>query len=97
VPVRFVSEALGLRVDWKGDTREVIVTAPTKQIILKIGSKKVRVLDFAPGGEKNIQIDVAPRIVPPGRTMVPLRFISETMGYNVRWHARTKTIVISSQ
>ena len=97
VPVRFVSEALGLRVDWKGDTREVVVTAPTKQITLKIGSKKVKVLDFATGGVKEMEIDVAPRIVPPGRTMVPLRFISETMGYKVRWHARTKTIVISSE
>ena len=97
VPVRFVSENMGLRIDWNGQTREVTITSPEKQIILKIDSKDVIIRDFSTGKEQKITIDVAPRIIPPGRTVVPLRFISETMGMEVRWKARQKYIVITKQ
>ncbi len=38
---------------------------------------------------------VTPFILPPGRTMVPIRFISEAFGANVEWIAATKTVKIT--
>jgi len=60
-----------------------------KRVELIIGSTLVRI------NGKTQYIDVAPRILPPGRTFVPLRFVSESMGANVIWHGDTRTIDIS--
>lgn|GEM_PF-2821386 len=59
-----------------------------EKIILQINSKKVVVN----GNEK--VIDVAPIIKPPGRTFVPLRFISETLGATVIWNEDDRSIEI---
>ncbi len=94
VPVRFISEAFGAKVEWDPNARKVTIRKdPTEHhgailIELKIGSKVVSL------NLKNETIDVAPRIVPPGRTMVPLRFISEAFGSLVEWNARTREITI---
>lgn len=45
VPVRFVSEALGCKVDWNGDTRTVVITSPEGDII------ESEYKPEAPGGE----------------------------------------------
>ncbi|WP_010250368.1 copper amine oxidase N-terminal domain-containing protein [Acetivibrio cellulolyticus] len=45
---------------------------------------------------ENKALDVAPYIEPKsGRTMVPLRFITETLGENVSWDNANNVIVIS--
>lgn len=72
--------------------------------ILGVSSKKLTITLWidkpkALINEKEVYIDsqnpkVAPFIVPPGRTVVPIRFISETFGANVIWEADTKTIRI---
>ncbi len=59
-----------------------------KEIILTIDSKVVSV------NEKTSTIDVSPRILPPGRTFVPLRFISETLGAEVHWNEDDRSILI---
>lgn len=38
-------------------------------------------------------LDVPPKII-NGRTMVPVRFIAETMGLKVDWDAANRTVVI---
>ncbi len=94
VPIRFISEAFGADVEWDPVERKVTIKMnPTenhgaKLIELWIGKKTVSV---------NLQkekIDVAPVIVPPGRTMVPLRFIAETFGSEVKWDPVNRTITI---
>lgn len=39
-------------------------------------------------------LDVAPFIANTGRTLVPLRFISENFGYKVSWDGKNKAIVL---
>ncbi|MGB9832263.1 MAG: stalk domain-containing protein [Caldisericum exile] len=39
-------------------------------------------------------MDVAPVILPPGRTFVPIRFISETFRGFVYWNSKTKEVKI---
>lgn len=42
-----------------------------------------------------LELDVAPTILPPGRTVIPLRFIGESFGANIEWENKTKTITLS--
>ncbi|BFH18237.1 hypothetical protein J6TS7_20770 [Paenibacillus dendritiformis] len=77
VPIRFVSQALGEKVDWNNKTKTVsVVKRSGKKISLSPG-KKVAYVD----GAKQI-IDAAP-IEVKNRVMVPLRFISEQLGAKV--------------
>ncbi|BAL80289.1 copper amine oxidase N-terminal domain-containing protein [Caldisericum exile] len=88
VPVRFVSEALGFEVSYDSKTRTVLLQKENVRIELVIGSR------FAIVNGVKKSLDVAP-LIKDARTFVPLRFISETMGYKVDWNAETKTIVIT--
>jgi len=88
VPIRFVSEALGADVEWIKETNQVKIVEDSKEIILTIGSTSVIVY-----GNQNT-IDCAPVVMAPGRTFVPLRFISETLGAEVDYEDTTKQIVI---
>ncbi len=88
VPVRFVTQALGADVRWDNVTRRVTVTDGDQEIILTIDSAVIRV-----DGQAQTT-DCAPRVLPPGRTFVPLRFISETIGARVNYDRDTKEISI---
>ena len=89
VPLRFVSEALGARVDWRAAARQVVIQDGATGIILTIDSPEVLV-NSAP-----VTLDCPAELHPPGRTFVPLRFVSETLGARVDWDAATKTITIT--
>lgn len=89
VPVRFVSEALKASVDWNPETRQVTITDGDKEIVLIIGT-----VDVLVNREKQTT-DCSPSILPPGRTFVPLRFISETLGAQVDWNPTTGKITIT--
>lgn len=78
VPVRFVSEKLGAEVKWEANTQTAIVEFEGKTIRLPIGSKTVTV-----DGEAQ-ELDTAAEFE-EGRTMVPLRFVSEVLGSKVEW------------
>lgn len=78
VPLRFVSEALGAKVDWEGAGQKVVISKGDKIIGLQIGSKE------AVSNGEELFLDTVPLLV-EGRTMVPLRFISEALGVEVNW------------
>ena len=94
VPIRFISETFGATVEWDGTERKVTIkksaTAhyPSLFIEMWVDHKNIRV------NLKEMKIDVAPLIIPPGRTMVPLRFITETFGSTVQWDGDTREITI---
>ncbi len=88
VPIRFISENLGAKVDWNGDEQKVTITSGDKVIELVIGAAEISV-----NGEK-AAID-APANIFDGRTFVPLRVISETLGRSIHWDPKG-LIVISS-
>lgn len=90
VPIRFIAEGFGAKVDWIEETKTVIINLENKNIniILQIGSKIAIV-----NGEKII-LEVAPKIV-NGRTFVPLRFIAENFGAEVLWNGSEKKITIT--
>lgn len=86
VPLRFISEALGEKVEWKSDTKTVVIGENIAS--LTIGSKEIVLKD------RKIEID-SPAIVKDNRTFVPLRVISEILGAKVDWKAEANTVSIS--
>jgi len=92
LPMRFIGEAFGAIVGWVADKKIVTYDFDTVHIELVIGDKRATVRK----GERTetIELDVAPEIV-GGRTFVPLRFVSETLGAQVEWIAKTKSIIVS--
>jgi len=97
-PVRAIVEALGYVVAWDSTTQVVDIYEYETQalrISMKIGSKKVKVATAIWGVMDEVTLDVPAKII-NGRTMVPVRFIAETLGCKVNWDASTKTVDIIS-
>ncbi|MGO1581268.1 MAG: copper amine oxidase N-terminal domain-containing protein [Peptoniphilaceae bacterium] len=88
VPVRFISEALGLKVDWKADTKTVVVGENVGKIELQIGKVEIKKSDGS-----ILKLD-SPAVIKDSRTFVPLRAIAEISGAKVDWKADTRTIKI---
>lgn len=88
VPLRVISESLGAEVLWDGATETVTVNKDGKNIVLKINSDKAVV-----NGE-NVTLD-SPAVIEQSRTFVPIRFISENLGWNVDWEQDSHTVTIN--
>lgn len=96
VPVRFVSEALGFKVEWSDLKRRVTITGENsygeeQELRLVIGEKEVEIAN-----DTNITMDTAP-VIKDGRTMVPVRFVSEAMGMQVGWISEGKIVAVTTR
>ncbi|KNY29163.1 copper amine oxidase N-terminal domain-containing protein [Pseudobacteroides cellulosolvens] len=89
IPVRFVAENLGCKVDWNSELKVVYINKNGILIELKIG-----VLEAIADG-KVISLD-AKAVIKEDRTFVPLRFVSEALGANVEWNGATRTVYITT-
>ena len=87
VPFRKVFEVLGADVSWDDSSKTVTAHKGSIEIILSIGDKNATV-----NGQYKT-LDVPPTII-DGRTVVPLRFVSENCGAQVDWVASTKSVSI---
>ena len=87
VPIRAITESFGASVSWNEEKREVEIADGENVIVLAIDSTISTV-----NGEECV-LDSAPEIK-GGRTFVPLRFIGEAFGYNLKYVASTKQVVI---
>lgn len=87
LPFRFVSEQLGAQVEYDSQDKSVAVYYQDKYIKLFINKK-----DYILNGERK-QASVAPYIT-NNRTLVPVRLISESIGFTVDYDDLTKQITI---
>ena len=85
VPLRAIFEALGASVEWNGETKTVSSVLGETEISLTIGENKL-----IKNGEE-IALDVPAQIM-NGRTLVPVRAISESFGVSVEWDGETRTV-----
>lgn len=94
IPLRGLLEEMGASIAWDGDIQMVTVDTSAMKIELQIWNKLV----FVTGGRYGrvrYTLNEPPRIV-EGRTFIPLRFVSEHLGYNVAWDGATQTITITN-
>lgn len=89
VPLRGVFEEMGAFVEWNPATQMVTASKQQKRVQLKIGDESAWV------DGQSIMMDAPARLV-QGRTMVPLRFLSESLGASVQWIAPTRTVEINT-
>ncbi len=89
IPLRGLFEEMGAEVIWHGDTQQIDVKKDDMTVTFRIEDNRV----FADG--LRYSAIVAPRIV-DGRTLIPLRIVSEILGYTVGWDGETQKITIDS-
>ncbi|MGI5825312.1 MAG: stalk domain-containing protein, partial [Bacillota bacterium] len=90
VPMRAVFEELGAEVSWKADTKQIKAVKDKTTIKLYLNSRMAYV------NYEIFLLDVAPKTV-KGRTLVPLRFVSEALGAVVNWDGKNNVIYIYSK
>jgi hypothetical protein len=88
VPIRAIAETLGFEVQWNGSTNTVRLQKNTKNVELVIGQQTAR-RNGAP-----FELDV-PALIMNQRTMVPVRFIAEALGYDVEWKEQVQIVQIT--
>lgn len=93
VPVRVVAETLGSTVDWDAETKTVTFTQDAMTASMVVGDTKLTIA--VDDVVSDMAVDVPASII-NSRTMVPIRFLSETFGYGVEWDAETKTVNVTA-
>lgn len=89
VPARAVFEALGGTVKWDQSNYIVTIEYEATTVILKINDTAATV------NSKIKTLDV-PATIKNGRTMIPVRFVAEELGFLVGWINSTRTVTITS-
>jgi len=89
VPLRGVFEKLGATVGYDNNTRTVVAVKGATSISLPLGSATATVN----GEARNLS---RPAQAVNGTTLVPLRFVSEALGAQVRWNDASQTVIIDT-
>ncbi|WP_241745279.1 copper amine oxidase N-terminal domain-containing protein [Lysinibacillus sphaericus] len=89
LPLRAIFEALGANVNWDSRSQTVTGYKGDTTVVLKMKSK-VATIDG-----QSVTLDVPAQIL-RGRTMVPVRFVSEALGQEVDWNSKNQTVTIIS-
>ena len=89
VPLRSIFEQLGAEVEWNQQRQEALLTSGREEICLKVGSR------VAIRNTEVSSLTDAPYLK-EDRVMVPLRYLSESLGYDVTWNPETRTAEIRS-
>jgi len=89
VPLRGVFEEMGAFVQWHPGTRTVTAQKGETDVSLRIGEK------WASVDGQTMSMDV-PAMIINGSTMVPIRFVSESLGAQVSWNDPSRTVLINT-
>ncbi len=89
VPMRAIFEALGATVEWDDATKTVTGVSDSGSVEMQVGSDTIKI------NGNDVPVDVPAQIV-DGRTVVPVRVISEGLNCDVDWSQETRTVIISS-
>ena len=87
VPVRGVFEELGFSVEWNDEEKSATLSRASTEVVITLDSDV-----FTVNGESRA-LEVPAQII-GGRTMLPIRAVLESVGYDIDWNAETRTINI---
>lgn len=90
VPVRVVAETFGADVQYIHEESKVVITLGDKTISFIIGQAVATV-----NGE-TVALDV-PSVETNGRTLIPILFLSQTLGFDVKYVGVTEQILITDE
>jgi hypothetical protein len=90
VPIRGVFEAMGFVVTWDGNIEQATLARDNDVVIITIGSYMFTT------NEAEHSLDVPARII-GDRTMLPLRAVLESVGYELEWNDATRTVMIATR
>ena len=93
VPIRAIVEVLGGTIQWFLSTRSIVIDFNGKEISMQIGNNTA-IVNGTPKIIDPNNHDVKPIII-NDRTMLPLRFVAESLGCKVGWDPDTRTITIT--
>ena len=91
VPMRKIFEVFGANVEWEETTQTITATTENKTLVLQINNQEATVKSG--DTEEKIMLDSAP-VIYDSRTLVPVRFIAESLELHVGWVPETRTVVI---
>lgn len=89
VPLRKVFESMGAVVGYDNASKIITITKGGTSVVLKQNSNVATV------NGRQVTMD-QPAIVLGGRTLVPLRFVSESLGVQVDWDQATSTAFLTT-
>ena len=98
VPIRELTELMGANVEWDQNSKSATIRMQDKDVKLKINSSVV----YVNGQKTNLDKNSVPRLVEyvqkggACKTMVPLRFLSESLGFDVQWDQGKRLAGISN-
>jgi len=93
LPARYVTEPLGGGVTWDGYEKKVVCKLADKTVEFWIGKPVAKINGVEVQIDPN-NLDVVPTII-NDRTMVPMRFLAESLGCEVEWIYKTKEIILT--
>jgi basic membrane lipoprotein Med (substrate-binding protein (PBP1-ABC) superfamily) len=91
VPIRLVSEAFGADVNYNAATKKIEVLLGATSFEFTIGQKAAKI-----NGD-TVLMDAAAYVTTAGRTLIPIRFVSEKSGLNVAWNATARTVTVTTK
>ena len=92
IPLRGLLEEMEAEITWKGESEEITVVTKSGRIEMQIQNNLVYV-ENPKYGMVRYTLPVVPKIK-NSRTFIPLRFVSEHLGYKVSWNGETQEITI---
>lgn len=93
IPLRGLFEEMDAEISWDATKRKITVDCGNTNIVMQIDNDLVYVTNKKYGLVR-YTLSVYPQII-NSRTFVPIRFVSENLGYNVEWNGEEQTIKIS--
>ena len=95
LPMRSIFERIGARVTWMETEKIIFATKDNFLITMQIDNTTMSVRKIENDEIIKIELDSPPFIV-NGSTLVPVRAIAESLGYNVQWDPQTYTVDINT-
>ncbi len=93
VPIRFVTTNMGGKVKYTGDKDPIIVTYGTITVQFKLGQKTMTITEGK--STRQVQMDVAAQ-KRNGRTFIPLRAVSQALGFSVYYQSGSEYVVVNN-